>query len=550
MLVLPSGRVIDITAGRAKYHAMRQPGPGPASPHRELYALVDVVYRRRDDNGNPRSGWTEYDYEFSGHTLESLRLDTEWPESDKTALYQWVEQEQQRREIETARRRLIDNQERLSAKVYCAPQRLYSLLQQRLTALPQPRASAAHWLATINKLTQCGLREEEIQWSGVRDYLKQQAPDTVLDKAQVLEQLNFSSLRLELNTEQVWGANGGLSFSEVAQRMPHQAVYRAALKLDDSCLCIQRYVDSACNYRVGVVKTRHNEHPMALNKYWFALDPYGRAVPNVATAGLFFDSSLDAKLAADRHAREHFNIRSGASSHTRFDHLTLFGGHDYREWLVSLPDHQRMFYGAHFYDHNLLVHIRTTTRTDSAGRKLLFIEEIQSDWHQSGKRYGYDTSWTGQVANAPFKKEWPALAAKLMLIHASENGLDGIAWPMGDIQEMRYMRALQPIKQHYDREIPHALNRLGKPFHSQVETTLIATRDPWLNMQKTQDKWRVADGQGKFQTKAKYNNRDEAMTVIALHSREIELPVPAFFISNALRRQIAEKGLPLFGETL
>jgi hypothetical protein len=265
---------------------------------------------------------------------------------------------------------------------------------------------------------------------------------------------------------------------------------------------------------------------------------------------LLFKNSFDAKSAADKHARKHFGIRSGAKKHTYFDHFTLYGGHDYREWFVSLPDHQRIFFGPHFYDHNILTHIRTTTRTDNAGRKILFIEEVQSNWHQSGKCKGYDNSSWGRVANAPFKQEWPVLAVKLMLIQASQNGFAGIAWPMGNIQEIRYRRYLQPIKQYYDREIPKALNRLGKTLKCKVETTHIKTRDPWLNLEKKQDKWRVADGQGKFKTRAKYNNRDEAMAVITRHCRVIELQVPVLFISEDLRQQISEKGLPLYGHTI
>lgn len=554
MLVLPSGKVIDISTDRSKYHALRQPGVGPASPHQALYMLVDVVYRYRDDGGTPRRGWTEYDYEFSGYTLESVRDATDWPDADKVTLDRWIRQDDQQRVIETVRRRLIENQPQISAKLYSAPQHLFSLLRTRLQALPQPRATAAQWHATLTNMMQHGVCREEIQWSGVHAYLQQQAAEKVVSKTQLLKHLSFRHIRLELSTEQIWGADGGLNFCEMARRMPHQAVYRAALRLDSGCLCIQRYVDSCYNYRVGVVKTLHNDHHMALNKYWFALDPYGRAVPNrdasPAHNPLFFGSSLDAKLAADRHAREHFDIRSGTSPHTRFDHLTLFGGHDYREWLICLPDHQRVFFGAHFYDHNVLTHIRTTTRTDMAGRKLLFIEELQSDWHQSGKRDGYDTSAWGQVANAPFKKEWPALAAKLMLIHASENGFAGIAWPTGAIQELRYGYPLPSIRHYYDRALPHTLNRLGKTFDCQVDITRINTRDPWLNIKKHQDKWRVADGQGKFQTRAKYRNRDEAMAVIAVHCRAIDLQVPAFFISDELRQQIAEKGLPLFGTNL
>lgn len=570
MIVLPSGRIVDISTDRSKYHALRQPGVCPTSTHRKLYSLVDIIYRRVDESGNVKRGWTEYDYDFSGYTLDTVRFTNDWSEDDKVALFKWCVQDDQYRRIETARRRLIDNQHQLSVKLYSSPQHLYSLLQQRLINMPLQHATAKQWLATVHNFKQHGVREEEIQWTGLQRYLRQQFTDSQISKTRILEKLNYKNIRLELSTEQVWGANGGLSFKEVALRMPHQAVYRAALKLDNDCLCILRYVDSYCNYRVGVVKTLKNNHRMALNKFWFALDPYGRAIPNknaitnhkTSTSRtslensehvkptLFFQNSADAKLAANKHARKHFAMSSGAKTRTQFDHLTLFGGEDYREWFVSLPDYQRIFFGAHFYDHNILAHIRTTTRTDIEGRKILFIEEVQSDWHQSGKRLGYNNSSWGRVANAPFKKEWPLLAAKLILIHASQNGFASIAWAKGEVQENRYMRDLPLIKQYYDSIIPKALNALGKPFNCQIETTYINTRDTWLNLEKKQDKWRVADHHGKFKTKAKYNNRDEAMAVIARHCRVIELQVPALFINEALRRQISEQGLPLFGQTI
>ena len=558
MMTLPDGRVIDLSTDRSKHHALRQTGVGPSSTHRELYSLVDIIYRRLDESGRPKCGRTEYDYEFSGYTLDTVRLASDWSEEDKADLLKWSQQESQRRLIETARRRLIDNQQQLSVKLYSSPKHLYSLLQQRLQNMPQQRATAKQWLATITNQKKNGVREEEIQWSGLPQYLLKQPAESLINKAQLLENCNDKDVRIELSTEQIWGADGGLSFIEVAQRMPHQVVYRAALNLDHNCLCIVRYFDSCCNYRVGVVKTLSNNHHMALNKFWFVLDPYGRAITNKkcddssgeSQTCLFFDNSLDAKSAADKHAREHFGIRSGASTNTQFDYLTLFGGGDYREWLVSLPDHQRIFFGKHFYDHNILAHIRTTTRTDNVGRKILFIEEVQSDWHQSGKRNGYNNSCWGQVANAPYKHEWPILAVKLMLIHASQNGFAGVAWPEGAVHEMRYMRNLEAIKQHYDKQIPEALNLLVKQFNCKVENTHISTREPWLNIEKRHNGWRVADSHGKFKTKAKYKNRDDAMAVVARHCRSIELKVFALFISDDLRRQISENGLPKYGHTI
>ena len=38
---------------------------------------------------------------------------------------------------------------------------------------------------------------------------------------------------------------------------------------------------------------------------------------------------------------------------------------------------------------NVMVHIRTKDRIDSKGRKILFVEEIQSDWHQKARKRGY-----------------------------------------------------------------------------------------------------------------------------------------------------------------
>jgi len=44
----------------------------------------------------------------------------------------------------------------------------------------------------------------------------------------------------------------------------------------------------------------------------------------------------------------------------------------------------------HWEEPNILAHVRFNTRWDSAGNKVLFIEEVQSDWHQRGAERGYD----------------------------------------------------------------------------------------------------------------------------------------------------------------
>lgn len=47
------------------------------------------------------------------------------------------------------------------------------------------------------------------------------------------------------------------------------------------------------------------------------------------------------------------------------------------------------FTGGHFDEPNVLAHIRFNDRTGPDGKRTLFVEEIQSDWHQKGRKQGY-----------------------------------------------------------------------------------------------------------------------------------------------------------------
>ena len=49
------------------------------------------------------------------------------------------------------------------------------------------------------------------------------------------------------------------------------------------------------------------------------------------------------------------------------------------------------FKSSHFDEPNILVHLRMNTRTDAKGNKVLFLEEVQSDWGQEGKKRGFAT---------------------------------------------------------------------------------------------------------------------------------------------------------------
>lgn len=68
---------------------------------------------------------------------------------------------------------------------------------------------------------------------------------------------------------------------------------------------------------------------------------------------------------------------------------SLPGGSDYREVLFTLPHIKSSYQGPHWLEDNVFAHTRLQDFTASDGGKVLFVEEVQSDWHQKGREDGY-----------------------------------------------------------------------------------------------------------------------------------------------------------------
>ncbi len=107
------------------------------------------------------------------------------------------------------------------------------------------------------------------------------------------------------------------------------------------------------------------------------------------------------------------------------------------------------FKSSHFDEPNILVHLRMNTRTDAEGNKVLFLEEVQSDWGQTYKKNngGNHIDYTEgfrqekQITSAPFVTDtnaWTKLGLKVGLKEAVKQGIDKIAWTTGEQQNDRY----------------------------------------------------------------------------------------------------------------
>ena len=210
-----------------------------------------------------------------------------------------------------------------------------------------------------------------------------------------------------------------------------------------------------------------------------------------------FGQSYD-EIYDDRKAREKVNNWIEANS-SKYSTYQMPGGKNYREVLLQTPhfaehdEHRIMeleadkrrspqpshwgmatgeakeladlmkrkasmgeqYHSSHFEGHpNILANIRMSDRTGPNNEKLLHLEEIQSDWHQAGRKHGYANNKSNTkedemyrtlggtqktpVPDAPFKKNWHELAVKHALHHAAKHGYHGVVITPGQEQAKRY----------------------------------------------------------------------------------------------------------------
>lgn len=137
------------------------------------------------------------------------------------------------------------------------------------------------------------------------------------------------------------------------------------------------------------------------------------------------------------------------------------GGGAYEESLFQLDDFVNDFWSHHFIPvRNVLLHVRWSLQTSHDGRRLLFLDEVQSDWHRLRGTLSIGL-FGREIPDAPFRKEWPLLALKVMLWRAQELGCDGLAISTGELQLRRWAEYGPPTSL-YDRTLVHEARSLAR----------------------------------------------------------------------------------------
>ena len=336
----------------------------------------------------------------------------------------------------------------------------------------QDKGTGDQFLAQIQKTA--GVKPEEIKYTGLDDFLKGKKSVT---KTEIQDYLNANrvdvqEVRLD-RTPAIVGAERNAAYD---------AYDRGEITLEQRNAILERSDPTNTRHHLGVYQGIKTEIPGGENYREILL-----TLPD--TKGARLDArraEIEAKgrNATDAEKQEWSSIMNQLQPETR----DVEGLSPFR----NRPE----FRTTHFDQPNILAHMRVNDRTVD-GKKTLFIEEVQSDWHQAGRKKGYagadtknaeaafrqysqeladkynlnpeqnlsmyatmkgmqpeevakydelQSAWVsskGGVPDAPFKTTWHELTLKRAIQEASEKGYDQIAFTTGKTQAERYKLSKQ-----------------------------------------------------------------------------------------------------------
>ena len=317
----------------------------------------------------------------------------------------------------------------------------YSALDRAVSDIPQAKASAEQWAATL--ANRPGVKPEEIQWRGLDQYLAGRQGQTVT-KQEIADHLAGNKVEL-----------GSVVKGEFNNSNLDAAAIRARETGDWAEF--DRLLNQAKSNETSNTKYHSYQLPGGENysENLLTLPGKNRTAQDIAAEKGYPWGELTSK-----------DIKQ-------------------LEEAARAENNASKYKSPHWDEPNPVTHMRTNERTigNTASHH---IEEVQSDWHQKGRTEGYRneeavaaaeaklqaaekanrdgdenglklfdiamrelkdaTTAMHGVPDAPFKKTWPDLTMKQALRDAVENGKDRLSWTPGEAQAKRY-----DLSKHIDR---------------------------------------------------------------------------------------------------
>ena len=252
----------------------------------------------------------------------------------------------------------------------------YSKMAQVVDGVKQEKLGAA---SVVSMLKGKGVKNEEIKWSGIEAWLEGKKSVT---KQELLDFIAANELQIEEQER-----------TSAIQYTDEQRAELERLDAENDKLFDQISDNWYALFNDGIpfeILGSRNMYDRASRK----LDARGKGATPEARA------IREAIRAHDRNELLMETIRDKAKEQhngTKWGDYTLEGGENYREYLFKMPgsEYSNQAMKAHWGSNNtgVIAHARVQDFETDNG-KMLFIEEIQSDWHNAGHADGYATDET------------------------------------------------------------------------------------------------------------------------------------------------------------
>lgn len=282
-----------------------------------------------------------------------------------------------------------------------------SALKEAIDASKQASATGRQWLATIEGLP--GVKKDEIEWSGVRDYLAMRDQDKVA-KADVQQFIDRSlpgvGEIIKGDTQLPRGLTIEGSRGQYEMRDSTYGLHVVGDGIPDAAMNMVTALEREANrWREngnGGRAERMFGRAELINQWLEQFEGHGPG--GVTREGARFGQWV---LPGGKDYREHLLTldRPETEMPTRAELATVNNIRDvsdeqlreaWQDGRLNVPANWknrpglRQFTEGHWHEPDVLAHFRTTTRTDAEGKKVLFVEEFQSDWAQKGRSKGFE----------------------------------------------------------------------------------------------------------------------------------------------------------------
>lgn len=218
------------------------------------------------------------------------------------------------------------------------------------------------------------------------------------------------------------------------------------------------------------------------------------------------------------------------------------------ELQLLLPSLETSYFSNHFRARNIFAHLRVSEFKDDQERRVMLLDEIQSDWMRDlrwqrlGRPLAHRRTHVGQgrkqapahIPECPLEKDWLAIAMKVFLDYARRRGADVVAWTPGRIQsELNPGLPLATAERLYDRRVRRQLAKcLPEAELLETDVQYPTYRRNVLIQYQRKNGWFLVRPDGKTKASKPVPDWDAVMQLYRFQAQPVVERLPAFYLAD------------------